>query len=95
MDEKKYKLTRTELIFLIENVENEAVRKKINNLFSNHVYNGSKSIYNVTLTEQQADLIIDELMNLFTSKGIDAHDEPNEFGLQVESVLDAFSSRYS
>lgn len=45
---------------------------------------------NIIFDEQRRDIIIDEISNYFSLKGLNKDGEPNNLGIEVEMLLDKF-----
>lgn len=44
--------------------------------------------YLLELNFQDADYLLDKLSDLLIEKGLNSNDEPNAFGLEIESIID-------
>ena len=94
MVEKLYMIKEDQLFFLRTNLSNRSLLDKFEKAFET----GNLTIkycktnrYQIYLTEKEISILLDELTLLLTSKGLKKNDEPNNFGLFVEELIDVFS----
>lgn len=50
--------------------------------------------YLLTLSKEQADMLVEELANLFCNIGLKEDSEPNEMGFYIEDYIDKFNPIY-
>lgn len=82
MNIKKFNLKHKDILFLKENFKETGFLQKIQE--SKH-----KSL-SIPLSEEEVEVVLDELTFLFTLKGIDKDGEPNKLGLYIEGLIDLF-----
>jgi hypothetical protein len=87
----KYLLTKKQTDLLI-GISNDIIiltkLKEAQNFISSRIENSST----LDLNEEEIEKILDELTTAFVSKGVDQTYEPNEYGLQIERLIDIFSN---
>jgi hypothetical protein len=81
----KFLPTYAPIDFLKENITNKDILKKIQK-------STETNCFNITLTDKEKSIVLDELTFLFTSKGLINNSEPNKTGLKIEELIDIFSS---
>ncbi len=89
MSERLYMIKQHHLHFLIENVSNENVLYKLRGLLK--LGNLDSNKLSISFSSKEISMILDELTLLFTSKGLKKNDEPNDFGLLIEELIDIFA----
>ncbi len=93
MVEKLYIIKKDQLSFLIKNLLDQSVINKLKN-FNSEILIINDSQTNrcqISLNDVEVSSLLDELTLLLTSEGLKLNDEPNDFGLLIESLIDIFS----
>lgn len=85
----KYLLTKSQNELLFKISKNIVIQAKLIES-SKGPYVGNR--YIIDLNEEELEKILDELTNVFISQGVDQAYEPNAYGLQIERLIDIFSS---
>ena len=79
---KTFKLTEEDKEFLLQHFPGFNFQDKL----MRH-----QDLYVVKITREEQKLLVDQLSDLLTSIGLDANDEPNEIGLEIEHLIDIFN----
>ncbi len=86
----RYSLTKNQTDLLI-GISNDTIMltklKEARSVSSTRVENKCSVDFN----DEEIEKILDELTNAFVSRGIDQTYEPNEYGLQIERLIDVFN----
>jgi hypothetical protein len=48
----------------------------------------------IIINDNIAEILLDKLSNLLIEKGLNKNDEPNQFGIYIESLIDKVSREY-
>jgi hypothetical protein len=82
---KKILLKNKDIEFLLDNLKNHLIKKKIKN--SRPLNKGKEALLEI----EDIELILNELSDLLIEKGLNENKEPNSLGFYIESLIDTFN----